>query len=173
MLAVCKQSLTGLKSKEVESPPDSALEKHGCEESGARVFNVSWAILGHTEKQNWWLKSTWALDGVRKALLTQEKAGNRGVGAVGLRFGYEQTELPVGAPHFLQEAETWSPKGVGGLEGKTCGITGLCVVWACFKVGAQQFGSQETAQFGQVSPDLFICFGRTPKGMRSNSGHCG
>lgn len=83
------------------------------------MFNVSWAILGHTEKQeNWWLKSTWALDGVRKALLTQEKAGNRGVGAVGLRFGYEQTELPVGAPPFPPRGRDLVPKGSWRLGGE-------------------------------------------------------
>lgn len=69
----------------MESPPDSALENHGCEKSEAGCLIFSWAILGHTGKQNWWLQSTCTLDGVRKALLTQEKAENREVEAVGLR----------------------------------------------------------------------------------------
>lgn len=91
-LAMYEQSLTGLKSKEVGSPSYSALEKHGCDESGAGVFNVLLGDPGTYRKAGELVAPEhlglgWSQEGSPDP---GEKAGNRGIGAVGLRFGYEQ-----------------------------------------------------------------------------------
>lgn len=112
------QSQTGLKSKEVESPPDSALEKHGCDKTGAGLFNVFlggfWDIQESRRTCDSRALGPWMESGrlpCRRGGRELEKWDSRVT-----RLVMSKNVASCPRLHFLQEAEISAPpKRVGGL----------------------------------------------------------